>query len=89
MHVHDLTQNEIAAKGRELYEQRIRATVEANHHGQIIDIDVKTGDYEIDDEHLEAARRLKLRSPDALLFAIKIGFPAFARIGGRLRIQST
>lgn len=84
-----LTRDEIAAKGREFYESQIRANIEADHHGRIIVIDVESGDYEIDDDHLEAANRLKLRSPHAPLFAIKIGFPALARIGGRLRIQST
>lgn len=59
---------EIARRGKALYEQGLRPQVETGENiGKIISIDVETGDYEIDDDLLKAAHRLRDRHPDASL----------------------
>jgi hypothetical protein len=50
--------------------------------GKIIVIDVETGEYEIDDVSLEAARRLKAKYPEATLYAMRIGYEAVYGFGG-------
>jgi hypothetical protein len=68
---------EIARRGKEMYERRIRDKVETEETiGKIIAINIKTGDYEIDDDLLKAAHRLRDRHPDAALWMERIGYDA-------------
>lgn len=80
---------EVARRGKDLYEREIRPKVERDHHGEVVVIDVESGDYEVDRDHLTAARRARSRHPDAPLFATRIGFSALARIGGRMTTRRT
>jgi hypothetical protein len=74
---------EIARRGEELYQQQIRAKVEASEQniGKMIVVDVKTGDYEIDDSGLAANDRLRARRPDAEPYAMRIGYNAVYGFG--------
>ena len=50
---------EIARRGQELYQQKIRSQVETEENiGKLASIDVETGDYEIDADLVKAATRL-------------------------------
>lgn len=76
---------EITRLGKELYSQRIRAKVETEGNlGKMICIDIKTGDYEIDDESIRAARRLTAKHPGAAIYGTRIGYPAAYTLGGVL-----
>lgn len=76
---------EIARRGAELYEQRLRATVETEENiGKIISIDIETGDYEIADDALLTGRRLQAKHPDAAIYGRRIGYDAVFAIGGSL-----
>jgi hypothetical protein len=74
---------EIARRGKALYEQNIREKVEAGNKGKVLVVDIETGDYEVDEDHLAAAERALARRPDAPLFALRIGYPTLGRIGAR------
>ena len=74
---------EIARRGEALYEREIRPQVEADNRGKILVVDIETGEYEIDADHLTAVRRARVKNPDAVLYALRIGYPALARIGGQ------
>jgi hypothetical protein len=76
---------EIARRGQALYEREIRARVEPGNRGKILVIDIETGEYELDEDHLAALRRARARNADAELYALRIGYPALGRIGGCLR----
>lgn len=80
--------DQVGRRGQELYEQRIRGSVETEENvGKIIVIDVDSGDYEIDKEGLSASRRLRARRPSIkpeTLFAIRIGYDAVYSLGGTL-----
>jgi hypothetical protein len=84
-----LSNDEIARRGQELYEQGIRAKVETEANiGKIIVIEVETGDYEIDDVGLKASKRLRARHPDAALLSLRIGYDAVEAFGGGpLRVE--
>jgi len=73
---------EIVRRGQELYERDIRGKVEDGNKGKILVIDIETGDWEMDEDHLAAAHRALAKHPGAALFALRIGYPALARIGG-------
>src|SRR5258708_92939 len=68
-----ISKEEIARRGEELYENSIRPKVEAEFDGNILAIDVDSGDYEIDNSILPAVDRLRLRHPNAEPYTIRIG----------------
>ena len=78
------TTEEIARRGREVYEREVRREVEPEHRGRFLVLDVRSGDYEIADEDLDASERLLERRPDALLYGLRIGEGVAYRIGGHL-----
>lgn len=80
-----LSREEIARRGKELYEKSIRANVEtAENIGKIISINVETGDYEIGDDLVVTSRRLQAKQADAAIWAERIGFNAVYAVGGTL-----
>jgi hypothetical protein len=80
-----IERSEIAPRGQEIYNQKLRSVVETEGNiGKIIVIDVGTGDYEIDEEGLIAGRRLQLRHPDAAMLCLRIGYDAVYSLGGDL-----
>jgi hypothetical protein len=77
------TAEAVAARGEAIYEQQIRAEVEAEHKGQFVVIDIETGEYEIDADDLAATKRALAKRPNAVLYGLRIGYPAAYRLGGR------
>ena len=76
---------EIAQRGEQLYEHCIRSQVEDRHEGKIVVIDIETGEYEIDDTTLPAARRIQAKNPDAALYSKRIGYDAVYGFGAGIR----
>lgn len=74
---------EVAARGEQIYEQRIRDQVEPDDKGKFVIIDIKTGDYEIDRSDLAATKRALAKRPEAVLYGMRIGYPTTHRIGAR------
>lgn len=84
-HYPKLSDEEIARRGKELYENSIRAQVEtAENIGKIISINVETGEYEIDDDLIVTSRRLQAKQSDAGIWAERIGFNAVYALSGTL-----
>ncbi len=80
-----LSDEEIVRRGKELYDNHIRAQVEtAENIGKLISINVETGDYEIGDDLLITSRRLQAKQPDAAIWGERIGFDAVYAVGGSL-----
>jgi hypothetical protein len=74
----------IARRGQAFY-RSIREKVENRENmGKIIAIDINTGNYEIDDNLLEASDRLQREWLDAVIWAERIGFSAVYAVGGTL-----
>ena len=78
-----LSAEEIAARGKKIYEEKIRSQVEAAYHGDFVVIDVDSGDYEVDPKDIAASSRLRERRPGAVMLGLRVGFPAAYRLGGR------
>jgi len=74
---------EIVRRGKTLYEQQLRPQVEAGNTGKVLVINVETGDYEMDTDHLAASDRAAAKYPGAPLYAMRIGAPALGRLGAR------
>ena len=78
------TKEEIARRGREIYEREIRPEVERDHDGRFLVVDITTGHYEIADDELTAFERAEKNNPDGSFFGLRVGRTAAHRLGGRL-----
>ncbi|MGB8698745.1 MAG: hypothetical protein WCD18_04950 [Thermosynechococcaceae cyanobacterium] len=79
------SQEEIAQRGRELYQKYLSAKVETvGNIGKIIAIDLNTQDYEIDTDLIVACDRLKARHPNAVTWLERVGYDAVYAVGGTL-----
>jgi len=77
-------EQEIARLGREIYERDIRPLVEAGHHGEVVAIDVDTGNWAIGDNVIAATGRLHKKHPGAVnVLSERVGYPALRHFGGR------
>jgi hypothetical protein len=74
------TKEEIAQRGKEIYERDIRPLVEAGNKGRVVAIDVHTGEYELADDALRSTERLRARLPEAEIFFIRVGYPGLHQI---------
>jgi hypothetical protein len=80
--------DEIARRGKDLYERRVRRKVEAEgaNEGRFLAIDVESGDYEVADDALEASTGLRYRRPDAVVYLMRVSRPGeLPRTAFRLR----
>jgi ferredoxin len=78
------TREEVAARGRAIYEQRIRDTVEPEQIGKFLVIDIETGEYELDEDDVAAMKRAAQKHPVDSLYGMRVGYPTMGRIGARL-----
>jgi hypothetical protein len=74
---------ELAKRGQELYESKIRQQVEAGNAGKIVAIDIETGEFEVDETIVPATNRLFERHPNAQPWVIRIGHRAVYHFGSR------
>ena len=68
--------------GEDVYERKIRPKVEATHHGEIVAIDVDSGDYAIADTGLAAAEALRKQHPVLDVWVVRVGYPTLRTFGG-------
>ncbi len=78
---------EVAARGEAIYEQEIRHKVESQSKGQYLVLDIETGEYEIDQDDLVATKRVMAKCPNAVLYGLRIGYPAAYRLGGFSKVR--
>ena len=78
----NLTDVEIGALGKMIYRQNIRPLLTEEDIGKYVIVDVYSGEYEIDEECVEASERLRKKKPDAHGFIIKVGYSAAVFFGG-------
>ena len=74
---------EFARRGDEIYERDIRGKVDPAHKGEIVAIDIETGEYELGENELIASNRLLDRCPEAQIWVKRVGYPAVYRFGPR------
>ena len=68
--------------GKEIYERDIRREVEADHHGQIVAIDVDSGTWVVADGEIAAVDRLREMRPGAVnVLCERVGYRALRSFG--------
>ena len=73
---------DFARRGKEIYERSIRASVEADHAGDFVAIDIDSGAWELHADDYTATERLLAARPKARIWLVRVGSPAAYRIGG-------
>ena len=75
---------ETARLGDEIYERDIRQQVEADHHGEVVAIDVESGNGAIGENVIAATDNLWARHPTAHdIWCLRVGHRALHHFGGR------
>lgn len=64
--------DELARRGREIFENEIRDQVESESQGRVVAIDVDSHAYAVGDDILTAAANLRLRNPDAQIWMVRV-----------------
>lgn len=72
---------EIASRGREIYEKRLRHQLEPGNIGKYIVIDVETGEFELDEDGDAASLRAFNKKPEGSRYGMRIGYAAWGHIG--------
>lgn len=73
-------QSDAPAIGRAIYREKIRPTLGPECKGKVCVIDVKSGDYEIADRHIDAAQRLRKRRPEGFTWEEWVDVPITYRV---------
>ena len=78
---------ETAGLGKEIYEREIRRQVEADHHGEVVAIDVDSRNWAVADGEMAAVDRLRVMRPGAVnILCERVGYRALRSFGaGSLR----
>jgi hypothetical protein len=87
MRYQNYSPQDVESRGEEIYEHQLRKNVELGNEGKFIVIDIETGDYEIDANDLLATKRALSKRPDAVLYGLRIGFPAAYTLGGHVAVE--
>ena len=73
---------ETARLGKEMYERDIRGLVEADHHGEIVAIDVDSGEWALAGDETDAVDRLRAMRPGAVnVLCERVGYRALRSFG--------
>ncbi len=74
----DMTAEEVAEIGMQVYQQQVRPTLKGAEEpvGYLLAVDHDSRDWELDEYHNQAARRLRTRRPNAEVYTFKVGYPA-------------
>ena len=75
---------EVESRGEEIYEKQIRQNVETGNKGKFVVIDIETGEYEVDEDDLQATKRALAKRADAVLYGLRVGYPAAYTLGGHI-----
>ena len=74
---------DIARLGREIYERDVRPRVETDRDGEVVAIDVDSGNWAIGNDRMDAVDRLRAEHPDSHdIWCERVGYRAMATFGG-------
>ncbi|MFO0847892.1 MAG: hypothetical protein U0871_04920 [Gemmataceae bacterium] len=68
-------------RAKQVYAERLQATLEANHQGRFVAIEPESGDYFLADTLDAAVRAARARHPSRLTHTVRVGHPAALHLG--------
>ena len=81
-----VSSSEISAQGKTIYE-KLRKKLEAEHWGEVVVIDIFSGDYEVAPDDLTATLRMFERRPNAITWGDRIGGGGVVRLSPRMTLE--
>ena len=79
-----LPNKEVVRLGKAIYEQDIRHQVEDDHHGEIVAIDVDSGNWAVADDLKVSVDRLQEAQPEVINILLeRVGYRGLYNFGGR------
>jgi hypothetical protein len=69
-------------RAKQIYAERLQATLEAHHLGRFVAIEPESGEYFLADTLDEAVRAARARHPSRLSHTVRVGYPAALHLGG-------
>ena len=78
---------EIAKKGEEIYQKKLKLKYEPSHNGKFLAIEIESEEEFLGDTSVEAVEKAKAKYPKKLFYIKKISFPATEAISSRLPPQ--
>lgn len=72
----------VIAQAKQIYEERLKESLEADHADQFVAIEPDFGDFFIADTFDEAVRPARSKHPAKISHTIRVGHPAAFQIGG-------
>ena len=76
------SREQTARLGKDIYERDIRHLVEADHHGEVVAIDVGSGNYVLGENAIAASKGLRDQHPEARVWLMRVGHQALYHFGG-------
>ncbi|NJM47299.1 MAG: hypothetical protein HC860_15035 [Alkalinema sp. RU_4_3] len=76
-----LPKEEVASRGKAIYEAQVRSQVDPEYLGKVVAIDISIGEFAIGENSLNAADILLTQLPDAQIWFTRVGHRAMHRIG--------
>lgn len=70
---------ELGEKGQKIYDEILKPLLEPGHKGEIVAIEVESGDYFLGESVLEATGKGREKYPNKVFYAVRIGYPVVYR----------
>ena len=67
---------EIAKRGENIYRKSLKKKLEKHHRGEIVAVDVESGDYFFGKTVIEAVERGRKKYPNRIFHAVRVGYRA-------------
>ena len=79
-----ISPDETARRGREIYERNIKPTLAEDQHGRYVAIDVNSENWSIADTLRAATDEIHMNRPDPSdVWLLRVGYPVLRHFGGR------
>lgn len=79
--VRPVNRREIVEKGKAVY-ARLREQLEPEHNGEVIVIEVESGDYFLGKDGIEARKKARDKYPDKVFYMGRVGHRVYMRLPG-------
>ena len=76
------SKEEFARRGDALVESKVRPHLTASDEDKFVAIDIETGEYELDENEMKAADRLRKRVTDPQIWLVHVTLGYLHRFGG-------
>ncbi|MBI3649905.1 MAG: hypothetical protein HY231_02515 [Acidobacteria bacterium] len=73
---------ELAARGRQLYADKLKDLLEPQHTGQFVAIEPDTGNYFLGEKDIDAIQAARAAMPGKHFYLARVGYPTAYKIGG-------